>query len=186
MGKMKIIVGLGNPGEKYRKTRHNIGFDIIDYICSERNIVPFASKYKSLIAKGAIADSQVVLAKPQQYMNNSGEAVLALMGTLKVKPEDIIVVYDDFALRLGQVRIRKNGSAGGHNGIKSIIANIGENFVRVRIGIGCPGNEAVDFVLSRFSIEEAKVISGLYVSINECIEEIIVNGIESAMNKFNR
>jgi PTH1 family peptidyl-tRNA hydrolase len=182
---MKIIIGLGNPGEKYRQTRHNVGYDVIDYIASAYDISVSTPKYKSLLGKGRIAQQQVVLAKPQTFMNLSGEAVLALMSGLRVSPQDIVVIYDDFALQLGRIRVRKNGSAGGHNGIKSIISGIGQDFVRVRVGIGCPAGDTVDYVLSSISPGERTVLEKLFTRIAACTEMIIGGQVDAAMNMYN-
>lgn len=182
---MKIIVGLGNPGEKYRTTRHNIGFEAIDYIAAKSHLALQTEKYKALYGKGSIAGEQVLLVKPQTFMNLSGESVLALSSMYKVPPQDFIVVYDDFHLNFGSIRIRKNGSAGGHNGIKSIIGAIGDQFARLRMGIGGPGSNSVDFVLSRFSGEEYVQLSALFPVVYDSIAEMIRNGVDSAMSKFN-
>lgn len=136
---MKIIVGLGNPGNEYAKTRHNVGFMLVDALAEHLNINLWKDKFNAQIAEGRIGTEKILLVKPQTYMNNSGEAVGPLMRWYKVTPEDIIVAHDDMDIPAGTIRIRKKGSSGGHNGIKSLIAHLGsENFPRVRLGVGRP------------------------------------------------
>lgn len=182
---MKLVVGLGNPGKKYVNTRHNVGFDLLDAIADKNNIDFSLSKCKSIIGKGRIAGEPVILAKPQTYMNLSGEAILSLMSTFKLKPQNITVIYDDFALELGQIKLRMKGSAGGHNGIKSIISCIGQNFNRVRVGIGSPKDDTVDFVLSKFSADQEEILGEVFNIMNDCVKDIIKCGVNVAMNKYN-
>ncbi len=186
---MKLIVGLGNPTPKYEYTRHNVGFDIVDLFCHEIGLKPdFREEYHSLILNGQLGSQEIILAKPQTFMNSSGTAVNAIVSNYNIPLEDIIVIYDDLNLELGLIRIRRGGSAGGHKGVKSIIESLGsEAFPRIRIGIGQPpkGIEAIDFVLSRFSSEEREVIDKTEKLAVDAIKVIISEGIESAMNKFN-
>ena len=186
---MKLIVGLGNPTPKYEQTRHNVGFDVIDILCHEIGVKPdFREEYHSLILNGQLESQEIILAKPQTFMNSSGTAVSAIVSNYNIPLEDMIVIYDDLNLELGLIRIRRGGSAGGHKGVKSIIESLGsEAFPRIRIGIGQPpqGTEAIDFVLSRFSPEEREVIDEAEKLAIEAIKVIIFEGIENAMNKFN-
>lgn len=185
---MKLIVGLGNPGMQYAATRHNIGFEVIDSIAETYNIQIVKNKYKALIGEGTIAGEKVILMKPQTYMNLSGEAVKACMDFHKISPKDLIVAYDDISLELGQLRLRASGSAGGHNGIKNIIAQIGtQEFPRVKFGVGekPAGWDLANYVLGRFSEEEMKVIGPRIGDAVKAIETIVDSGIEKAMNNYN-
>ena len=186
---MRIIIGLGNPAREYQATRHNIGFDTIIRLSDEYNIPLDFKKHKAICGRGYIGGEKVVLAQPQTYMNLSGESVRELVDFYKVTNEEIIVIYDDVALDVGQLRIRPKGSAGGHNGIKSIIAHLGtQEFPRIRIGVGeKPKNwDLADYVLGRFADEEQPVIrEALGRAANAC-KCIITDGIEEAMNRYNR
>lgn len=185
---MKLIVGLGNPGLQYAATRHNIGFEAIDTIAEINNIAINKNKFKALVGEGTIRGEKVVLMKPQTYMNLSGEAVSACRSWYKISNEDIIVVYDDVSLAVGQLRIRKSGSAGGHNGIKSIIAQLGtEVFPRVKVGVGekPPGWDLADHVLGKFSEEEMKEVCPKLKDVSKAIETIVDSGIDTAMNRYN-
>ena len=186
---MRIIIGLGNPAREYQATRHNIGFDTITRLSDEYNIPLDFKKHKAICGRGYIGGEKVVLAQPQTYMNLSGESVRELVDFYKVTNEEIIVIYDDVALDVGQLRIRAKGSAGGHNGIKNIIAHLGtQEFPRIRIGVGeKPKNwNLADYVLGRFADEEQPVIrEALGRAANAC-ECIITDGIEEAMNRYNR
>ena len=186
---MFIIAGLGNPTREYEGTRHNVGFDVIDRISEKYNIDVDTKKHRALIGKGIIEGQKVILAKPQTYMNLSGESVRELVDFYKVTNEEIIVIYDDVALDVGQLRIRAKGSAGGHNGIKNIIAHLGtQEFPRIRIGVGeKPKNwDLADYVLGRLADEEQpgnREALGRAANACECI---ITDGIEEAMNRYNR
>jgi len=196
---MHLIIGLGNPGTKYTNTRHNIGFDIVDFLAAadtapkksglfSRNKSNFKSKHRALILEHKIGGKRVILAKPQTFMNLSGESVAALAKFYKIENKNIIVIYDDIDLPLGKLRLRPGGGAGGHNGIKSIIAHIGEDFSRVRIGIGAEKHaefDTADFVLSKFSKSELDILAPIAKTTAEAVEEIVTSGINSAMNKFN-
>ncbi len=186
---MKIIIGLGNPEEKYTGTRHNIGFDVIDRLASEYNIGVMTYKHRALIGTGVIDGVKVVLAKPQTYMNLSGESVRELVGYYKVDPaEDIIIIHDDVSLPVGQLRIRKKGSAGGHNGLKSIIAAVGDSFCRVKFGVGekPPRMDLADYVLGHFPQEEWPVIKDGVVDACAAVKVMITKGPDEAMNVYNR
>jgi len=150
---MKLIVGLGNPGEKYEDTRHNIGFKVIDYLVEEYNGTAFREKFQGLISEITYKDDKILLLKPQTYMNLSGNSVNDVVKFFKLNPkEDLIVAFDDMDLKSGQIKIKRKGSAGGHNGMKSIISHLGEEFIRVKLGIGKPDTreEVINYVLGRF------------------------------------
>ncbi len=186
----KIIVGLGNPGPKYEKTRHNIGFIVVDHLAEAYHLRFHSGKksFKSETATGTIDHSKVLLVKPLTFMNNSGEAVKAILDFYKSKPEDVLVVHDDLDLPLGRIRIVKKGGAGGHNGIRSIIAHVGtQNFPRLRIGIGRPQNEipVENYVLSPFSRQERELLEKIIKTSTEAIITILRKGIDIAMNQFN-
>ena len=188
---MKLVVGLGNPGIQYEKNRHNVGFMAIDTFASKYNIELNIKKKKALFGKGKFNGEQVILLKPQTFMNLSGEAVLYLASFLKIKSENIIVVADDSDLPLGMIRIRKNGSSGGHNGIKSLIYSLKtSNFPRIRIGIGRPpegsGIELSDYVLQDFTEEEFDIIRPILEDVVNALYIIITSSIDQAMNKYNR
>lgn len=186
---MKLIVGLGNPGKQYAKTRHNIGFMVIDYLAEQLGINVDKIKFKSIIGEGHVGSEKVVLAKPQTYMNLSGEAVLDMVQWYKIKPEDILVIYDDMDLPTGKLRLRMQGSAGGHNGMKSIIYLIQtDKFPRLRVGIGKPDNnmETANFVLGRFADKEAELVSQSVKKSMEAVLKVLETGVERAMNEVNR
>lgn len=185
---MKIIVGLGNPERKYDGTRHNIGFSVIDSICEEYRISLDIRKHKGLCGKGVIAGEKVVLVKPLTYMNLSGECVREVMDFYKVKPQDVIVIFDDISLPPGKIRIRPKGSAGGHNGIKSIIAHLNsDEFWRIKCGVGDKpkGYDLADYVLSRFTKEELSDIEEEKKRAVKACECMIAQGINEAMNQYN-
>lgn len=185
---MKLIVGLGNPGMKYAATRHNIGFEAIDSIAEYYHISINKNKFKAEIGEGSIGGEKVVLMKPQTYMNLSGEAISACRAWYKIEPQDIIIIYDDVTLEVGQLRIRKTGSAGGHNGIKSIIQHLGcETFPRIKVGVGekPPGWDLADHVLGRFSEEEMKVLCPRLKDVSDAVEMIIKKDVDAAMNNYN-
>lgn len=154
---MKLIIGLGNPGKDYEKTRHNIGFEVVDVLAEQWGIALNQAKHKGLYGVGYVGGNKVILLKPMTYMNLSGESIRAVMDYFKVDIEDIIILYDDLDLEVGRVRLRQKGSAGGHNGIKSSIAHLGtDQFNRIKIGIGRPQNgmSVTNHVLGRFQAEE--------------------------------
>ena len=184
-----LIVGLGNSDEKYKNTRHNTGFMFLDFLAQKLNIEFNKNKFKSLVATGVINDKKVLLIKPQTYMNLSGEAVKLAADFYKIKPENIIVIFDDISLEIGKLRIRPKGSAGGHNGIKNIIEQLGDDkFPRIKIGIGDRNNKEMDlkdYVLSNFSNEEMQKINSAIGKASLAIELIIDKKIEKAMNLYN-
>ncbi len=188
-GFMYIVVGLGNPSSKYKGTRHNMGFDAIDNIADRNSIDVSSKKFKGVYGKGVIQGQKVVLLKPETYMNLSGESVRAAVDFFKINPEDeLIVLYDDISLAPGKLRLRAKGSAGGHNGIKNIIAHLGtEKFKRVKIGVGekPAGMDLADYVLGRFDkIERITVDKGIDDAAR-AVEIMIAEGIDKAMNMFN-
>ena len=185
---MKIIVGLGNPTDKYAGTRHNVGFSVIYNISDTYNIPVDTKKHKAIIGKGVIEGEKVILAMPQTYMNLSGESVRELIDYYKCDETDLIVIYDDISLDVGKLRIRKKGSAGGHNGIKNIIAQLGtQEFARVKVGVGekPPRMDLADYVLGRFTKDEQPVIREAAELATKAVSTIITEGPDAAMNRFN-
>ena len=186
---MKLIVGLGNPSNKYEYTRHNVGFDVIDLFRHELQLGKnFRKEHHSLVIEGQLESNRLLLAKPQTFMNSSGIAVQALVLDYEIPLEDIIVIYDDLNLEFGFLRVRRSGSAGGHKGVKSIIESLGnQSFPRIRIGIGQPSQdtEVIDYVLSRFTSNEREEIEKAEQSAVEALKIMILEGVEPAMNKFN-
>jgi PTH1 family peptidyl-tRNA hydrolase len=187
---MKLIVGLGNPGEKYEKTRHNIGFEIIDKLAAELDVSNFREKFQGLVGETYIKDEKVFLLKPQTYMNLSGNSIAEVVKFYKIDPvEDLIVIYDDMDMELGRLKIKRKGSAGGHNGIKSIISHIGQEFIRVKCGIGRAKTkeETVNFVLGKFSKEEREVVDELVDRAAKASKSLITaKSIERVIEKFNK
>ncbi|MGN0308281.1 MAG: aminoacyl-tRNA hydrolase [Lachnospiraceae bacterium] len=187
---MYIIVGLGNPTREYENTRHNIGFAIIDKLAESYSIDVLEKKHKALIGKGMINGTKVILAKPQTYMNLSGESVRALVDYYKIdEEEELIIIYDDISLDVGQLRIRKKGSAGGHNGMKSILAHLGHDiFPRIKVGVGDKpkGYDLADYVLGRFSQEEQRIMEEASTAAVNAVREIIAGEIDRAMNTYNK
>lgn len=185
---MKLVVGLGNPTSRYEKTRHNVGFKVIDEIANQYNITVDIAKHKGLYGKGRIEGQTVVLLKPMTYMNLSGESVVAVANYYKILPEDIIVVYDDVNLDVGRLRVREKGSAGGHNGMKHIIAQLGTDaFPRIRVGVGMkpPRMDLADYVLSVFSKEEQEQIVVGYDKACKATELLVLDDVAKAMNEYN-
>ncbi|MBR1702941.1 MAG: aminoacyl-tRNA hydrolase [Lachnospiraceae bacterium] len=186
---MYIIVGLGNPGKEYQNTRHNIGFDVIDRLAEEEHISLLEKKHKAIIGKGVVAGVKCILAKPVTYMNLSGESVRELIDYYKVDEEtELIVVSDDISLDVGSIRVRKKGSAGGHNGLKSIIGHLGhDTFMRVKMGVGekPKGWDLADYVLGHFSAPEREVMDEACGRATEAIRTMVSGDPDGAMNRFN-
>ena len=183
---MYIIAGLGNPGKKYENTRHNIGFITLDFLAERHDIKINKIKHKALVGEGRIAGQKVLLVKPQTYMNLSGESLREVMDYYKVDIEDMIVIYDDIDLDAGAVRIRKKGSAGTHNGMRSIVQHLGTDFPRIRMGIGKDKRgDLVDFVLGGFTKEDKEVLEPAVERAALAVECYVDEGIEKAMNKYN-
>jgi len=187
---MYIIAGLGNPGKEYNNTRHNIGFAFIDALAEEYDINVMDVKLKALTGKGMIGGQKVLLVKPLTFMNLSGESIRPLADYYKVDPEsELIVVSDDITLSPGGIRIRKKGSAGGHNGLKNIIGQLGtENFKRIRIGVGekPKGYDLADYVLGHFSKEEQPLMQEGITKAKEALNLILAGNMDQAMNEYNR
>jgi len=185
---MYIIAGLGNPGKDYVNTRHNAGFMVIDELADKHNISLDMEKFKGIIGKGVINGEKVILVKPLTYMNNSGECIRAVMDYYKADIDDFIVVFDDISLDVGKLRVRPKGSAGGHNGIKSIIAHLGsDGFKRVKFGVGHKpaGWDLADWVLGRFKKEDEASLEETRKRACEAVETLMAEGAEATMNKFN-
>lgn len=184
-----LIVGLGNPGSQYDKTRHNVGFNAIDYLSGKTGIEVKKLKHMAKVGTGRIEDMKVMLIKPQTFMNSSGQAVADAASYYGVKPEHIIVIYDDISLDVGRMRIRRSGSAGGHNGIKSLIEYLKtDSFPRIKIGVGAKPNpeyDLADWVLSDLSPKERGLIADKYDCIYDSICLIIKGKTEEAMQKYN-
>lgn len=187
---MFIIAGLGNPDRQYEGTRHNAGFDVIDRIAEKYNIAVDTKRHRAYIGKGIIEGQKVILAKPQTYMNLSGESIHSLVDYYKVDEEnELLVVYDDISLDVGQLRIRAKGSAGGHNGIKNIIAHLGTQvFPRIKVGVGekPKGYDLADYVLGHFSKAERELMDEGYDNAVRAAELIVSGRLNEAMNEFNR
>lgn len=186
---MKIIAGLGNPTKEYEGTRHNIGFSVIDSLAAQYNIHMNEKKHKAICGRGMIEGEKVLLIKPQTYMNLSGESVAEAVKFYKLNPEeDFIVIYDDIDLDVGRLRIRTKGSAGGHNGMKNIIAHLGtQAFSRIRVGVGAKPKDwdLADYVLGRFSAEDIPLIEEGKKNACEAVRIIIQQDVETAMNRLN-
>ena len=185
---MYLIAGLGNPTREYDKTRHNVGFSVIDVLADKYNIDVSDRKHKALCGRGVIEGEKVLLLKPQTFMNLSGESIREAVDYYKIDPEDIIVIYDDISLEPGQLRIRLKGSAGGHNGIKNIIAHLGtQEFPRIKVGVGAkpPKMDLADYVLSRFGAEEKKIMDEAFGEAAEAAVMMMTTGAERAMNHYN-
>lgn len=186
---MYFIIGLGNPGLQYDSTRHNIGFEVIERLAYEHNISLNIKKHKAIMGQGVINGKKTILVKPQTYMNLSGESIRAILDFYKEDESSIVVVYDDISLDLGQLRIRERGSAGGHNGVKSIIAHLGTNeFTRIKVGVGekLPGWDLANYVLARFTKEELPIVIKVVERAAKAAQTIIQNGTAAAMNEFNK
>ncbi|MBR6665775.1 MAG: aminoacyl-tRNA hydrolase [Lachnospiraceae bacterium] len=187
---MYVIVGLGNPGREYQNTRHNIGFDVIEALADVAGISVMERKHKAIIGKGVLDGQRVILVKPQTYMNLSGESVRDVIDYYKLDAtQDLIVISDDTSLDVGNIRVRKKGSAGGHNGLKDIIAHLGhDTFMRVKMGVGekPKGYDLADYVLGHFTGDERKVMDEAAKTAVEAIRMMMSGDIDRAMNQFNR
>jgi PTH1 family peptidyl-tRNA hydrolase len=183
-----LVVGLGNPGAEYQNTRHNVGFRVIDRLAERHRMDVKKFERRALVGYGAIEETAVALAKPQTYMNLSGESVAPLLRQLQLTPEDLIVVYDEMDLPVGRIRLRKQGSAGGHNGVKSLIQHLQTDaFARIRIGVGRPkGDPSIDHVLGKFGRNEIEPIRDAIDRTADAVEAILAEGLDAAMNRFNR
>ncbi len=188
---MQLILGLGNPGTEYIRTRHNIGFRVLAEFAESHNFPEFKleKKFKAELSTGDLNGKEVILAKPQTFMNLSGESARAILDFYKLSPADIVAVYDDVDLPFGAMRIRETGGSGGHNGVKNLITHLGtEEFARVRIGVGNELLEKVPtdhFVLTNFSATEEKALPKIQQQASAALTELVESNLESAMNKFN-
>lgn len=186
---MFMIVGLGNPDARYKNTRHNIGFDVVDALAQRYDVDVSMRKHRAYCGKGVIQGQKVLLVKPQTYMNLSGESVRAAAEYYKIDPEnELLVLFDDISLDVGQIRIRRKGSAGGHNGMKNIIAQLDtQNFSRIKIGVGekPKGMDLADYVLGHFSKMERELINDAIVQTIDAIDTILKGDIDGAMNRYN-
>lgn len=185
---MYAVIGLGNPGKKYSGTKHNVGFDAIDCLSQRNNVKVTKVKHQSIYGEFNLNGEKVILVKPQTYMNNSGISVKSIVDYYKIPVENIIILYDDIDIEIGSLRIRKKGSAGSHNGMRSIIYHLQEdNFPRVRIGIGKPGEkiDLVNHVLGGFSKEDRQKVDDVILKAAKAVEEMITTDIDKAMNMYN-
>lgn len=185
---MYLIVGLGNPEEEYSNTRHNMGFDTINKIAKQYNIEVNKNKFKGLCGSGIIENKKVILLKPQTYMNLSGESIKETKDFYKIQQENLIIIYDDIDLEAGIIKIRKKGGPGTHNGMKSVISNIKtQEFARVRVGIGKPERkeQLIEYVIGKIPDKDQKILDEATTKSKEALIEIIKNGVDIAMNKFN-
>ena len=186
--RLRLVVGLGNPGEAYAKTRHNAGFMVVDKISDVFSIALEKQKFDARFGIGSVNDEKIVLAKPMAYMNRSGPQVQKIAGYFRILCEDMLVVHDDIDLAFGRLKIKEKGGDGGHRGVRSIIdAFGGGDFTRLRIGVGRPDAEkgASDYVLGKFSLEERKVLSQIITSAKDAIVTILCKGTKEGMNRFN-
>lgn len=187
---MYLIVGLGNPGGQYKGTRHNMGFDVLDYLITEHNVPQSGVKFNAMYGTGIIGGTKAILMKPLSYMNLSGDPVQSMASYFKVDPEtELIVIYDDIDLEPGQLRIRKQGSAGGHNGMKDIIKKLGtQKFIRIKVGVGekPKGWDLADYVLGRFSAEDRKIVDESIKRAGDAVKLILSEGVDAAMNEYNK
>lgn len=185
---MYLIVGLGNPEEEYSNTRHNMGFDTVNKLAKQYNIEINKAKFEGLYGTGIIEGKKVVLLKPQTYMNLSGESIKKVIDFYKIENEKLIIIYDDIDLKIGTVKVRKTGGPGTHNGMKSVFQNINnKEFSRIRIGIGMPEhkNDLINYVIGKIPEEEKQILDKSTTAAKNAIIEILKNGVDSAMNKFN-
>lgn len=185
---MYLIVGLGNPEKDYNNTRHNMGFDTVNKLAKEYNISINQKKFKGLCGTGIIEGQKVIVLKPQTFMNLSGESIREAINFYKIEEEKLIVIYDDIDIEPGNIKIRKTGGPGTHNGMKSVMQNINsKNFARVRVGIGKPNykGDLVNYVIGAMTEEDIKILDEATSKAKEAVKAIIKNGIDNAMNKFN-
>ena len=185
---MYLIAGLGNPSKTYEGTRHNVGFAMIDALADAFQIDVTTKKHKAIVGRGVIEGMKVILAKPQTYMNLSGESIREIADFYKIDPENMIIIYDDISLDVGRLRIRKKGSAGGHNGIKNIIAHLGTDvFPRIKVGVGekPQGWDLADYVLSKYSKEEQQALREASDNVIGAVKLMVMDNIDAAMNQYN-
>jgi len=189
---MKLVVGIGNPGKRYQGTRHNVGFDIMDLLARQAGASKAKRRFEAQVVEAVLGGDRVAVMQPQTYVNETGRAVRQASDWYRLSPEDLLVVCDDLNLSLGRLRLRPGGSSGGHRGLESVERSLGtQEFPRLRVGIGEPprrddGGEAVDYVLGRFTKQERAAIDAACQTAVDAIERWIRDGIEAAMNQFNR
>lgn len=183
---MILLVGLGNPGREYAQTRHNVGFMAVDTFICRHLFSPFKSKFKGQVAEGEIAGEKIIVLKPETYMNLSGDSVLSVCKFYKIPVQNVVVFHDDMDLPVGKVKVKRGGGAGGHNGLKSIDKNIGNDYVRVRIGVSKPQTreEVVNYVLSAFSKEDKKIIENTLEGIAKYMPLVVKGDLENFLNKL--
>ncbi len=185
---MYLIVGLGNPEENYSNTRHNMGFDVINKIAKQYDILINKKKFKGLFGTGTIEEEKVILLKPQTYMNLSGESIKEAVDFYKIEESKIIIIYDDIDIEPGTIKIRKTGGSGTHNGMKSVVQNLNtKNFVRVRVGIGKPEHKGdlINYVIGNMKEEDKNILEKATTKAKEAVIEVLRSGVDNAMNKFN-
>ena len=185
---MKMIVGLGNPGKKYEKTKHNVGFMVVDELAKEYQATFQKNPFEAEVATFFIDGEKIILVKPQTYMNLSGESIIQFKKFYKISNKNIIVIYDDIDLKIGDIRLKAKGGAGTHNGMKSVVQNLNtEDFIRVRVGIGSPENkeDMINYVIGPIPKREKEILEGSIEKAAESVIEILKSGIDVAMNRFN-
>lgn len=183
---MYLIAGLGNPGKEYEGTRHNVGFETIDKLSSKLDIEISRKKFKGLVGEGFSDGEKIILLKPLTYMNLSGESIGEAVSFYNIPVSNVIVIYDDIYIDVGRIRVRASGSDGGHNGMKSIIFNLqSKDFPRIRVGTGAPDSDLVSYVLGKFKGDDAENVKKAQEAAGEAAIEIIKNGVQSAMNRYN-
>ncbi|MDP9380025.1 MAG: aminoacyl-tRNA hydrolase [Chloroflexota bacterium] len=187
MANLTLVAGLGNPGPEYAHTRHNIGFLVVEEVARRLRATSLKRAHRAEIAEAAAGARKVLLAKPQTYMNNSGQSIASIMRFYKLPVEDLLVVYDDLDLAFGRIRIRPDGSAGGHNGVRSLIQSLNaQDFPRVRVGIGRPSHGGgISYVLGRWTQEERQGLSSVVSDAADAVEAVLNDGLVAAMNRFN-
>ena len=185
---MKLVIGLGNKGREYENTRHNMGFMLVDRYLQYKNITDkFKEKFNAMYIETTINNEKIIFIKPMTYMNNSGIAVRAFVDFYKINSEDVLVISDDLDLDLGKFRLRRNGSSGGHNGLKSIISHLGtDNFKRLRIGISNDEDDVINYVLSKFSKKELNEIDTMFDTLVDVLDDYFLMDFTSLMSKYNR
>ena len=184
---MYLIVGLGNPEEEYSNTRHNMGFNVINKLAEEYKIDVNKNKFDALVGTGSIEGEKVILLKPQTYMNLSGKSIIQVINFYKIPLQNVFVIYDDIDIAPGLIRIRKKGSSGSHNGMKSVVAELNsEDFARIRVGIGKPeNNDMINYVIGKIPKEVQEPLEEGVLKAKQAVVEILKNGLDRAMNKFN-
>ncbi|EHO78073.1 MULTISPECIES: aminoacyl-tRNA hydrolase [Fusobacterium] len=185
---MKLVVGLGNPGDKYAKTRHNIGFEVINKLQKDLNIIGEKDKFQGLLSEKNIDGEKVLFLKPQTFMNLSGNSIAAVINFYKIDVKnDMIVIYDDMDLPVGKLRVKEKGSSGGHNGIKSIISHLGDEFLRIKCGIGKSKDDTIDFVLGQFDKSEQETVDKMIESASNCALDLVRDvELGRIMQKYNK